>query len=102
MRATARNSMNGCRPRCGLAIVYYDCPRVSLAKPRSTLGFMLTRASRVESVKLQLRQRLRLAVDEVVHHYDVVFLVIVWTRRRVAGGYAHRCDSRIVEFDPEE
>ena len=50
---------------------------VSLAKPRFTPGYMLIRASRVVQC---LRERLGLAVDEVVHHYDVVFLVIVWTR----------------------
>ena len=36
-----------CRPRCGLESFSNRVPRVALAKPRSTLGYMLTRASRV-------------------------------------------------------
>ena len=81
---------------------YFIDPGLSLAKPRFTLGYISATPSRVNPTMLEpapraivdvlfsrfagndprsLRQRLRLAVDEVVHHYDVVFLVIVWTRR---------------------
>ena len=44
-RATVRETINICRPLRGLTIPFLSLPRVALAKPRSTLGYMLTPAS---------------------------------------------------------
>lgn len=43
-----------------------------------------------------------LTVDKVVHHDDVICLVIVRTWSNIAGRNPHAGDPRVVEFDPEE
>ncbi len=45
-----------CRPLCGLEFSKTPLPRVLLAKPRSTLGFMLAPASRGELMIHRLRR----------------------------------------------
>ena len=45
---------------------------------------------------------MRLTVDEVVHHDDVVRLVIVWTRSNATADDSDAGDPRVVELDPEE
>ena len=45
---------------------------------------------------------MRLTVDEIVHHDDVVRLVIVWTRSNVTADDSDAGDPRVVELDPEE
>jgi hypothetical protein len=47
-------------------------------------------------------KRLWLAVDEVIHHDDVVVLIIVPARLRVAGRDPHACDQRLIEHDSEK
>ena len=43
-----------------------------------------------------------LAVDEVVHHHNVVGHVVVWTWRASACDDPHTCDPGVVELDPKE
>jgi len=47
MRATARDPATPVARFAGSQFLITTGPRVALAKPRSTLGYMLTRASRV-------------------------------------------------------
>jgi hypothetical protein len=49
-----------------------------------------------------LRQRFRFAVDKVIHHDDVIFAVIVWTRDSVSLRDPHAGDPSIIEFHAEE
>jgi len=44
---------------------------------------------------------LRLAVDEVIHHHDVL-LIVIPPRARLAGRDPHPGDKRVVEHDTEE
>jgi hypothetical protein len=41
----------------GSQFLFYESPRVALAKPRSTLGYTLTRASRVDHALCALTMR---------------------------------------------
>ena len=43
-----------------------------------------------------------LAVDKVIHHHDVLVLIIIRPRRRVAGCDPHPRDKRVVKHDAEE
>ena len=52
--------------------------------------------------ELRLWQWLGFAVDEVVHHDDVVFVIIIRARGGVARGDAHGRDAGVREFDAEE
>ena len=52
--------------------------------------------------RLPSAQRLGFAVDEVIHHNDVMFPVIVRPRDDVAARDPHPGDARIVEHDAEE
>ena len=58
----------------------------------------------VSSVKchLHLRKKLWLAVDEVVHHDNVMVPIIVRTWGNVAGLDHDRRDAGVVKHDPEE
>lgn len=51
---------------------------------------------------LKLRKGLRLAVDEVIHHDDVVPAIVIGPRRNVASVDPHLGDQRIAEHDSEE
>ena len=46
--------------------------------------------------------RLWLAVDKVIHHHDVLILIIIRPRRRVAGRDPNPRDKRVVKHDAEE
>ena len=61
-------------------------------------------ASIISIVKcyLHLIEDLWLAVDEVVHHDNVMLPIIVRTRRNVASLDADRCDAGVIEGDPDE
>ena len=45
---------------------------------------------------------LRLAVDEVVRHHDIVRPLVIGSRSHVAGGDPHAGDPRVFERDAEE
>jgi hypothetical protein len=47
-------------------------------------------------------QMMWLSIDEVVHHDDVIRIVIVRTWRHVSCNNPHRGDPRIVKLNPEE
>src|SRR5687767_11392345 len=56
----------------------------------------------VASGPLMDSQGLGLAVEKVVHHDDVVFLIIIRPRGDVAGGDPDPGDASIVKHDAEE
>jgi hypothetical protein len=45
------------------------------------------------------RSRDRLAVDKVIHHHNIVFLIIIRAWCRVAGCDPDSCDERLFEHD---
>src|SRR4051794_12387433 len=49
-----------------------------------------------------LLKELWLAIDEVVHHDDVMALIIIWPWRNVAGLNPDECDAGIIKLDGEE
>ena len=51
---------------------------------------------------LHLLKNLRLAVDEVVHHDDVMLFIVVRPRGDVAGLDPDRRDAGVIELDAEE
>ena len=51
---------------------------------------------------LDLLKNLRLAVDEVVHHDDVMLFIVVRPRGNVAGLDPDRRDAGVIELDAEE
>src|SRR5213592_4917024 len=57
--------------------------------------------STVESY-LFLVKELWLAVDEIVHHDDVVLLIVVRARGNVASRDPDRRDASVIELDAEE
>ena len=57
--------------------------------------------STVES-HLLLVKELWLAVDEIVHHDDVVLLIVVRPRGNVAGCDPNRRDAGVVKLDGEK
>jgi hypothetical protein len=67
-------------------------------------AFRLGGASIVSSVEFHFRSLndLWLAVDEVIHHDDVMALIVIWPRGNVAGFDQDRRDAGVVELDPEE
>ena len=85
-----------------------DWPRqlilFSLDSMGSAVAFRLGGASIVSSVEshLHLLKDLWLAVDEVVHHDDVVLLIIVRPWGNVAGLDPDRRDAGVIKLDAEE
>ena len=65
---------------------------------------MLGGASIVSSVESHLRllKELWLAVDEVVHHDDIMTCIVVWSRGNVAGLDPDRSDAGVIKLDGEE
>ena len=57
--------------------------------------------STVEFICPYLKE-LWLAVDEVVHHDDVVAFIVVWTRGNVAGLDPDRGDAGVIKHNAEE
>ncbi len=53
-------------------------------------------------IHLSLLKQLWLAVDEVVHHDDVMLAIIIRPRGNVAGRDPDRRDARVVKHDAEE
>ena len=51
---------------------------------------------------LPLLKELWLAVDEVIHHDDVMVAIIIRPRGDVAGFDPDPCDARVVKHDAEE
>src|SRR5947207_4839030 len=51
---------------------------------------------------LSVSEELWLAVDEVVHHDNVMVPIIIRTGGHVAGLDADRCDAGVIEHDAEE
>ena len=45
---------------------------------------------------------LRLAVDEIVHHDDVMLLIVVRPRGNIAGRDPDRGDAGVIKLDAEE
>src|SRR5689334_7579394 len=45
---------------------------------------------------------LRLPVKKIVHHHYVLYAVVVWTRRHIAGGNSHVRNARVGKHDAEE
>jgi len=45
---------------------------------------------------------MRLAINKIIHHDDVIFAVIIRSWRRVAGCDSHASYPSIVEYDAEE
>src|SRR3954447_20039681 len=68
------------------------------------MAFRLGDASIVFSVEshLHLLKQLWLAVDEVVHHDDVMVPIIIRSRRDIAGLDPDPRDARVVKYDAEE
>src|SRR5689334_8105044 len=56
----------------------------------------------ISSTAAVLRKRVGLAVKKVVHHDDIVLVVVVWTWGGVACSDSHSSDPSIIEFDSEE
>ena len=50
----------------------------------------------------QLCLKLWLAVDKVIHHHDVLVLIIIRARRRIAGRDPDARDQRLIEHDAEK
>ena len=61
-------------------------------------------ASIVSSVEshLHLLKELWLAIDEVVHHDDVMVLIVIRSRGNVSGLDQDRRNAGVVKLDPEE
>src|SRR5882724_7222682 len=53
-------------------------------------------------IHLLLLKQLWFAVDEVVHHDDVMAFIVVWTRGNVAGLDPDRSDAGVIKHDAEE
>ena len=53
-------------------------------------------------IHLPLLKQLWFAVDEVVHHDDVMAFIVVWARGNVAGFDPYRSDAGIIKRDAEE
>ena len=70
----------------------------------SAVAFRLGGASIVSSVEshLHLLNDLWLAVDEVVHHDDVMLAIVVRPRGNVAGLDPDRRDAGVIKLDAEE
>ena len=68
------------------------------------VAFRLGGTSIVSTVEshLLLVKELWLAVDEIVHHDDVVLLIVVRSRGNVAGSDPNRRDAGIVKLDAEK
>ena len=68
------------------------------------VAFRLGGTSIVSTVEshLLLVNELWLAVDEIVHHDDVVLLIVVRSRGNVAGRDPNRRDAGIVKLDAEK
>ena len=68
------------------------------------VAFRLGGASIVSSVQSHflLLKEVWLAVDEIVHHDDVILRVVVRSRGNVAGLDPDRCDAGVVKLDAEE
>ena len=68
------------------------------------VAFRLGGTSIVSTVEshLLLVNELWLAVDEIVHHDDVVLLIVVRSRGNVAGRDPNRRDASIVKLDTEK
>ena len=68
------------------------------------VAFRLGGTSIVSTVEshLLLVNELWLAVDEIVHHDDVVLLIVVRSRGNVAGRDPNRRDASIVKLDAEK
>ena len=49
-----------------------------------------------------LGQGLRLAIKEVIHHYDILSSAIVHARGDIAARDPHSGDARLVKYDSEE
>ena len=77
---------------------------VSLDSMGWAVAFRLGGTSIVSTVEshLLLVNELWLAVDEIVHHDDVVLLIVVRSRGNVAGCDANRRDASIIKLDAEE
>jgi hypothetical protein len=65
-------------------------------------GYSPNVASVLLSERVRLVKGLRLAVDKVIHHHDVLVLIIIRPRRRVAGCDPNPRDKRVVKHDAEE
>ena len=84
-----------------------DWPRqlvlFSLDSMGSAVAFRLGGASIVSSVESRLHLlNLWLSVDEVVHHNDVVLLIVVRPRGNVAGLDPDRRNAGVIKLDAEE
>ena len=49
-----------------------------------------------------LLKKLWLAVDEVVHHHDVMLAIVIRPRGNVAGRNPNRRDAGVIKLDAEE
>jgi hypothetical protein len=76
----------------------------SLGSMGWAVAFRLGGASIVSSVEFHFLSLndLWLAVDEVVHHDDVMVLIVIRPRGNVAGFDQDRRDAGVVKLDPEE
>ena len=70
----------------------------------SAVAFRLGGTSIVSSVESHLRllKDLWLAVDEVVHHDDVMLAIVIRPRGNVAGLDPDRRDAGVIKLDAEE
>jgi len=68
------------------------------------VAFRLGGPSIVSTVKshLLLVKKLWLAVEEVIHHDDVMLAIVIRPRGNVAARDPDRCDARVVKHDAEE
>lgn len=95
--AERRTSCRGlaCRPAAHLILVRF-----------SGLGRCVQVGRRFHSIyrgiSLPLLNKLWLAVDEVIHHDDIMPAIIIRPRGNVACFYPDRRDARVVKHDAEE
>ena len=68
------------------------------------VAFRLGGVSIVSTVESHLRllKGLRLAVDKVIHHDDVMMAIIIWPRGNVTARDLHPGDARVGKHDAEE
>ena len=68
------------------------------------MAFRLGGASIVSSLESHLHslKDLWLAVDEIIHHDDVMVLIVIRPRGNVAGFDHDRRDAGVVKLDPDE
>jgi hypothetical protein len=117
-QAAETNRLAACAPqnfRCGQRTLQND-EELPDAKSRPAARFILVRLyglgrciqvgrrfhSVYRGISSSLLKELWLAVDEVVHHDDVVLLIVLRPRGNVAGRDPNRRDAGVVKLDAEK